>query len=173
MPIDPVYTTPHGLTQELRDLLMTQGNAVLATINDDGSPHLTELLFLLDEADRVLLPTPHSTRKVRNVKARPVATVFFYEQPGWVSCTGNVEVLEGAEAAAANQRNRDRLLTPEGHQTMGRLLAAHEDNTIVVTPTKWLSWNSNAVIPAITALGGDVDAHPPNTWFKDLTVPPG
>jgi hypothetical protein len=55
---------------------------------------------------------------------------------------------------------------------MGRLLAAHEDNTIVVTPTKWLSWKSDAVIPAITALGGDVESHPPDTWFKDLTVPP-
>jgi hypothetical protein len=169
MPIDPVYRTPHGLTENLRARLSTQGNAILATIGDDGSPHLTELLFLLDEEDRVLLPTPHSTRKVRNVLARPVATVFFYEQPGWISCTGPGHVLDGEEAAAANQRNRDRVLTAAGHETMGRLLAEHEDNTIVVTPTRWLSWSSAAVIPEIVRLGGDVESNPPDTWFKDLT----
>lgn len=170
MSIDAVYRTAHGLTDQLRARLMTQSNAILATVNDDGSPHLTELLFLLDDHDRVLLPTPHSTRKVKNFVARPVATVFFYEQPGWVSCTGAVEVLDGEEAADANQRNRDRLLTPAGHETIGRLLSAHEDNTIVVTPTRWLSWSSQAMVPGIMALGGDVEAHPPDTWFIDLTA---
>jgi hypothetical protein len=170
MPINPVYRTPHGLTDELRAQLKTQGNAILATVNEDGSPHLTEVLFLLDDEDRVQVPTPHSTRKIRNVRARPLATVFFYEQPGWISCTGAAHVLVGEEAAAANQSNRDRLLTPGGHLTMGRLLAAHEDNTIVVTPAKWLSWNSDAVVPEIVRLGGDVEANPPDTWFKDLTT---
>jgi Pyridoxamine 5'-phosphate oxidase len=150
--------------------LATQGNAILATIDEDGSPHLTEVLFLLDEDDRVLLPTPHSTRKLRNVLARPIATVFFYEQPGWISCTGAAHVLDGEEAAEANQRNRDRVLTAAGHETMGRLLAEHEDNTIVVSPSRWLSWNSDAVVPEIVRLGGDVEAHPPETWFKDLTA---
>ena len=170
MPIDPVYRTPHGLTDDLRAQLATQGNAILATIDEDGSPHLTEVLFLLDDEDRVLLPTPHSTRKVRNVLARPVATVFFYEQPGWISCTGSAHVLDGQDAATANQRNRDRVLTAAGHETMGRLLAEHEDNTIVVSPSRWLSWNSDAVIPEIIRLGGDVESHPPETWFKDLTA---
>ncbi len=166
--IHPVYRTPHGLTDEIRARLATQENAILATRNPDGGPHLTELLFLLDEDDRILLPTPHNTRKVNNVRARPIATVFFYDQPGWTSCTGTVTVLEGKEAAEADRRNRDRLLTEQGHKTIGLLLAEQEDTTIVVTPTRWLSWSSEALVPGIIELGGDVESNPPDTWFRDL-----
>jgi hypothetical protein len=168
MAIHPTYRTPHGLTKEMREHLARQGNVVLATINEDGSPHLTELLFLLDEQERIQMPTPHNTRKYKNLQERPVASVFFYDQPGWISATGSVELWVGAEAAAANQRNRDRLLTESGHATIGRLLASEEDTTIVLTPSRWLSWNSSTVSAAVTELGGDIEAHPPDTWFRDL-----
>jgi hypothetical protein len=168
MPIHPVYRTSQGLTEQGRTMLARQGNAILATINDDGTPHLTELLFLLDESDRVLLPTPHNTRKVRNVTKRPVATVFFFDQPGWISCVGDTTLLTGAEADRANQANRDRLLTPAGHATIGRVLAAHEDTTIVVTPTRWLGWSSDQLRHHVEEMGGDLAAHPPETWFRDL-----
>lgn len=166
--IHPVYRTPAGLTAEVRANLATQGNAILATISDDGAPHLTELLFLLDEKDRIQLPTPHNTRKLKNLRARPRATVFFYDQPGWTSATGPVEIWTGQRAREANRRNRERLLTEAGHETIGRLLAKHEDTTIVVMPEKWLSWRSDLINPAIRELGGDLDRHPPDTWFKDL-----
>lgn len=171
MPIHPVYRTPSGLTPRIRAALSEQGNAILATIGDDGSPHLTELLFLLDEEDRIQLPTPHNTRKVKNVRARPIATVFFYDQPGWTSATGTVEIWSGEQAREANQRNRERLMTEAGHATIGRLLAEHEDTTIVVTPHKWLSWTGGELTAAIEDLGGDVHQHPPDTWFKDLRAP--
>ena len=170
MPIDPVYRTPQGLTPEMRDNILKQGNVILATISDDGSPHLTELLFDIDSQDRILMPTPHNTRKVKNLRQRPVATLFFYDQPGWTSCTGDVEIIDGEEAAALNRRNRDRLLTDAGHATMGLLLAKHEDLTLRVTPNKWLSWSGSNLISSIIELGGDVEANPPETWFKDLTA---
>lgn len=166
--IHPVYQTPSGLTSEVRAALSEQGNAILATISDDGSPHLTELLFLLDERDRIQLPTPNNTRKLKNLRARPIATVFFYDQPGWTSATGRVEIWTGERAKEANRRNRERVLTEAGHETIGRLLAEHEDSTIVVMPEKWLSWHGDEITPAIRALGGDVEKHPPETWFKDL-----
>ena len=168
MAIHPTYRTPHGLTEEMRGHLNRQGNVVLATVNDDGSPHLTELLFRLDDHDRVQMPTPHYTRKYRNLEKRPVATIFFYDQPGWISATGTVELWTGEKAAAANQENRDRLLTAAGHETIGRLLADQEDTTIVLTPERWLSWAGESMLEDIEALGGDIAANPPETWFKDL-----
>ena len=168
MAIHPAYRTPSGLTPQIRAALSEQGNAILATIADDGSPHLTELLFFLDEEDRIQLPTPHNTRKLKNARARPVATVFFYDQPGWTSATGTVEIWSGDRARDANKRNRERLLTDAGHATIGRLLAEHEDSTIVVTPQKWLSWTGDQLTAEIERLGGDVTQHPPETWFKDL-----
>lgn len=169
MAIDPAYRTPHGLTPEIRANLAKQGNVILATIGDDGAPHLTELLFDIDSRNRILLPTPDNTRKVMNLRQRPLATLFFYDQPGWTSCTGQVEIIEGDEAASLNQLNRDRVLTEAGHATIGRLLAKHEDVTLRVTPHKWLSWSSSSLASGIAELGGDVEANPPDTWFKDLT----
>lgn len=168
MAIHPVYRTPAGLTEEVRSHLAKQGNVILATINDDGSPHLTEVFFLLDEEDRVQMPTPHTTRKYKNLVKRPTATVFFYDQPGWTSATGSVELWSGEQAAEANRLNRERLLTPAGHETIGRLLEDNEDTTIVLTPTSWLSWTGAGMDEEIERLGGDVSAHPPDTWFKDL-----
>ena len=168
MPIHPVYRTAAGLTNELRGVLAKQGNVVLATIDDDGSPHLTVVLFLLDVQDRVQMPTPHNTRKFKNLQKRPVATVFFYDQPGWTSATGSVELWTGEQAAEANRLNRERLLTEGGHETIGRVLSAHEDTTIVLTPRRWLSWSSAATVDKVRRLGGDFEAHPPESWFKDL-----
>ena len=173
MAIDPVYRTTRGLTDEVRDRMSKEGNAILATIGEDGSPHLTELLFMLDEHDRVLLPTPHNTRKLRNVRARPIATAFFHERPGWVSCTGTVEVLAGDEAESTNQRIREHLLTESGLQTIGRVLAAHEDTTIVLSPTKWLSWSGEATMASVIQMDADLEANPPDTWFRDLSKPTG
>jgi hypothetical protein len=140
---------------------------VLATINDDGSPHLTELLFLLDEQDRVQMPTPHDTRKYKNLAKRPMATVFFYDQPGWISATGTVDLWTGKEAAEANERNRERLLTEAGQATIGKVLAAHEDTTIVLTPRRWLSWNAAETMRAVEDTGADLEANPPDSWWRE------
>jgi hypothetical protein len=115
------------------------------------------------------MPTPYNTRKFTNLQKRPVATVFFYDQPGWISATGPVELWEGEQAAEANQRNRDRLLTDAGHATVGLLLADQENTTIVLTPANWLSWSPATMADSIAELGGDVKAHPPSTWWKDLS----
>lgn len=163
-----MYRTPSGLTDQMRQQLAKQGNVILATVNDDGSPHLTEVLFLLDEQDRIQMPTPHNTRKFKNLEKRPVATVFFYDQPGWSSATGTVELWTDEKAAQANRANRDRLLTEAGHATIGLVLAAHEDTTIVLTPTRWLSWSVAKTLDAVSETGADLEANPPDTWWREL-----
>ena len=169
--IPPVYRTPRGLSDDLRRRLSAEGNCVLGTVDPDGSPHLTEVLFSLGEDDHVSVPTPHSTRKVANVVARPVATFFVSLQGGgWVSCTGPASVVTGEAAARTNEGIRHRLLTEAGLATIGLVLAAYEDTTIEIVPTRWLSWSSDEIRPRIEALGGDVEAHPPDTWFKDLSA---
>ncbi len=168
--IPPTYRTPHGLDPGLRKQILTRSNAVLATINEDGSPHLTELLFYLDDEDRLFLPTPHTTKKVRNIVARPTVTVFISVESGWASGTGSARLITGDEAARLNQLNRDRVLTAAGMATMGLLLAAYEDSTIEVTPERWISWNDDLVLDTIVGLGGDIETHPPETWWTDLTA---
>ena len=168
--IPSTYRTPHGLSAELRRLVLEESSVTLGTINPDGSPHMTLLLFLLDDSDRLYLPTPRSTRKVKNLLARPTATALVRLEDGWVSCTGEARVIEGPDAAMINQQVRERLFTNTGLATMGRFLEAHEDATIEITPTKWLSWNSDGILPWIESQGIDLEANPPGTWSKDLTA---
>lgn len=102
--------------------------------------------------------------------ARPKVTVFISVESGWASCTGPARVITEEEAGRLNQLNRERLLTDAGMATMGLLLAAYEDTTIEITPERWMAWNDDAILDTIFALGGDIEAHPPSTWWKDLST---
>jgi len=104
------------------------------------------------------------------VLARPTVTVFFSVESGWASCTGTARIITGDEATRLHQLNRERLLTEAGMATMGLLLAAFEDTTIEITPGRWIAWNDDAVLDTVDSLGGDIEAHPPSTWWKGLSA---
>ena len=167
--IPSIYRTPAGLTSELRATLLAQDHVTLATINPDGSPHMTNVWFMLDEAGLVYLAAPAATRKVKNVMARPRATVLAGWDSGWISATGSARVIRGEEAARINRRIQERLLTEAGMATLGEMNLQHEDVSIEISPTKWLSWTSDEIVPKLQAEGVDLDENPPSTWFKDLT----
>lgn len=116
------------------------------------------------------LPTPMSTRKVKNVLARPTVTALVSIGGGWVSCTGEATVIEEPSADQLNQQVRERLFTAAGLVTMGRFLEAHEDVTIEITPNKWLSWTNDGILPWMESEGIDLEANPPGTWSRDLTA---
>ncbi|MGI9529829.1 MAG: pyridoxamine 5'-phosphate oxidase family protein [Acidimicrobiia bacterium] len=166
MAIPSTYQTPHGLTDGLRAEVGQEARLVLGTINPDGTPHMTLVLFSLDDRDSLFLPTPHSTRKIKNVRERPPVTALISVRSGWVSCYGTASVIEGAEAERVNRGVRERLLTASGLATMGAFLAAHEDATIKVTPHKWLSWSHEVIDPWIESHG--IDASDTADWWKDL-----
>lgn len=163
--IPDTYRTPQGLTDDLRRLLVRKSSVALGTINPDGSPHMTFLLFSLDESDRMYLPTPRTTRKVKNIRDRPEVTALVDLEPGWVSCTGHARIVEGAEAAQLNRRVYDQILTDAGQATIGRFLEAHEDATIEITPTKWLSWQMNRIFEWFAQHG--IDPGNPGEWMAD------
>jgi hypothetical protein len=101
---------------------------------------MTLVLFSLDDRDRMYLPTPRTTRKVKNILDRPSVTALIAIEGGWASCTGHARILEGDVGADLNLGVRERLFTDTGLATMGRFLEAHEDVTIEIVPSKWLSW---------------------------------
>jgi len=147
---------------------MQNSSVALGTINPDGSPHMTLLLFSLDDSDRMLLPTPRTTRKVKNILDRPEVTALVDIGGGWVSCSGRARIVERTEAAALNRSVRERILTDAGLATMGRFLEAHEDVTIEITPTKWLSWEMDPIFEWFDDQGIDLDNHD-GEWMRDLT----
>lgn len=142
--IPPGYRTPPGLTDELRSAAQDEVYAVLGTVGPDGAPHLTRVLFGLDEHDRVLVPTPASTRKIKNIEVRPLVSLIINIGNGWLSCTGPATVVTGGEAMDNNDRVWEHIFGSEPHETV-RFLRAHEDSSIVITPTKWLSWSTGSM----------------------------
>ena len=162
------YQTPHGLSSDVRQLVLEKSSVTLGTINPNGSPHMTLLLFSLDDHDRMYLPTPRTTRKVKNILDRPTVTALIAIEGGWASCTGQARILEGDAAADLNLGVRERLFTETGLATMGRFLEAHEDVTIEITPGKWLSWTMDPILLWFAANGIDVDDFE-GAWMRDLS----
>lgn len=167
MAIPSTYRTPHGLTGALRSEVGEEARLVLGTINPDGTPHMTLVLFSMADRDCLFLPTPRSTRKIKNVREDPHVTALISVRSGWVSCYGTASVIEGAEAEQINRGVRERLLTASGLATMGKFLAAHEDVTIKIDPHKWLSWSHEVIDPWMDSHG--IDASDSANWWKDLS----
>jgi nitroimidazol reductase NimA-like FMN-containing flavoprotein (pyridoxamine 5'-phosphate oxidase superfamily) len=74
-PIHAMYRPRHGLGEAAREVLARGQHAILGTTNPDASVHLAPVLFLHHDG-RIYIETSSGTRKVRNVIARPAATIL-------------------------------------------------------------------------------------------------
>lgn len=123
--VHPVYRARHGLSDVAVGILERGRHAILGTINPDGSAHLAPLLYLHD-AGQLYVATSASTRKARNVGARPTATVLVQDPAAggeaWVSGSGRAELLRGTRARELGGRIRARYLTALGKQELGRVM---------------------------------------------------
>lgn len=104
----------HGMDGEMRQRVARAPVARLATTGEDGRPHVVPICFAL--AGDVLYSAvdgkpkrSRDLRRLRNVRARPWATVLIdhyepdWSRLWWASATGDARVLEvgGAEEARA------------------------------------------------------------------------
>jgi PPOX class probable F420-dependent enzyme len=135
------------LSQEKpQELLQGRRIATLATENDDGSIHLTAVWYLFEEGN-LFVATSSSTRKARNVSARPKASLMVdvrrAGQERGVSASGKVEILRGEESRALNRRIHSRYMGAEAlaDPVVGPVVAAFDDVTLRLVPEKWISWD--------------------------------
>jgi PPOX class probable F420-dependent enzyme len=132
---------------EIDALLEQRLIANLASINPDGSVHLIAMWFRRD-GDRVLFPTSHHTRKARNLRARPNATVMIDRSVGGldlrgVVIRGGVTLVEGDEARALNRSIHARYVSQAGLalEPVAAYLRGGDDLTIAVAMERVSSWN--------------------------------
>jgi PPOX class probable F420-dependent enzyme len=121
--------------------------ANLASVNPDGSVHLIAMWFRRD-GDRILFPTSHHTRKARNLRARPSATVMIDRSVGGldlrgVVIRGSVSFVEGDEARALNRTIHERYVSAEGLalDAVAAYLGSGDDLTIAVAMERVSTWN--------------------------------
>jgi PPOX class probable F420-dependent enzyme len=162
--IHPALRARHGLDEHARQILDRRLYAVLGTENEDRTVHLAPVMFLLD-GTRILIETSTASRKARNLTARPQASVVVHTaDAAWALGSGPATITRGAEARRLNERIRAKYLTDRGQRACGDLLAELDDITIIVTPTRWLSWDMNELLENIAARGADL--HEIEDWFR-------
>lgn len=128
------------------ELLAARLIANLATLNRDGSIHLVAMWFLWQDG-AVLIPTSHSTRKVRNLRRDPRATVMIDDSRGGfdlrgVTTYGRAEVVTGDDAVALNHAIHRKYLEEAGLEleAVSSYLSS-DDVTVRFIPERVSSWD--------------------------------
>ena len=120
--------------------------ASLATLNADGSPHLTAVWYLYQDSC-FFVATSSRSRKARNLGERPTATLMVEtRKPGserGVTATGPVEVISGQNAHELNLRVHHRYLSGDAiaDPQVGGVFAQFDDITLKLRPQVWTWWD--------------------------------
>lgn len=148
---------PEAIAQQMERPI----NAVVGTLNPDGSIHLAFVIFVWHEG-RFYFETASMTQKVKNVRRNPTAS-FAIDPPGFMAMAeGTARVIEGEEAARFNRMVREKNLTDEAVDTVGEAWGEFDDVTVEITPHRWRSWSSAKLVEASKRAAPDL---PPDRWF--------
>jgi PPOX class probable F420-dependent enzyme len=158
------------LSDSMREFLNGRHYATLGTLNEDGSIYLTPVWYLF-ENECLFVETASSTRKVRNILARPEASLMVdvrkLEPEGWVCASGIAEIIAGEQSQEINSKIRRRYLTKAGLEDprVDPVFAAADDVTICLKPNSWRSWELKSVDDKYF---GGVLRQTPQKWFHPL-----
>jgi len=133
--------------EEIWAFVAAQKNVHLATINRDGTPHLTTLWFALEGQD-IILETFTKSQKIKNLERDPRLTVMLedgkvYEELKGVVINGQAELHQEVETVHRLHMAVLRRNTDFDEKTLDAASAsmAPKKTAIVVKPEKIISWD--------------------------------
>lgn len=134
--------------EELWPFIEERKSLQVATLNRDGSPHLTTLWFAVVDG-AIVFETYTKSQKIRNLQRDPriallVETGDRYEELRGVSINGRAELVTDPErvhplARAVMKRNQPGLPDDVLDQVAGRMAAKR--TAVVVRPERIVSWD--------------------------------
>lgn len=135
-------------TLDPKFLTLLEGRRIasLATLNPDGSPHLTAVWYLYQDGC-FFVATSSRSRKARNLAQRPTATLMVEaRKPGserGVTATGPVEVISGKEVHPLNLRIHRRYMSNAAiaDPQVGGVFAQFDDICLKLRPRVWTWWD--------------------------------
>lgn len=132
---------------EIQQEMLTQRRiAAVATIDEEGMPHLTAVWFLFD-GERFYVTVNSSSVKVQNLSGNEkMALMIDSREAGkeiGISASGAAEILQGDEAAEATGAIHTKYLTEEGRADpdVGAVFEEWDDTVIRLTPQRWAAWD--------------------------------
>lgn len=138
---------PSLTSTEIDELLSMTLIANLATLDDDGGIHIVPMWFLR-LGNAICIPTSRHTRKYKNLRARPRASVMIdISRAGLnlkgVLIRGRVELVEGEEAKRINHSIHLKYVTPEGlsDANVASYLSKGDDITVKIHMDHLINWN--------------------------------
>lgn len=158
------------LNDSMRAFLNGRHYATLATLNEDGSMHLTPVWYLFED-ERLFVESAASDRKVRNLLARPQASLLVDSRrqgsEQWVSAFGAAEIIRGERSRAINAKILQRYLTKAGLEDprVGPVFAAGSEVTIGLTPQVWRSFDLKGFDAQFF---GGLLGQTPEQWFLPI-----
>ena len=144
------YRGVKGLDADKEAVLAELRDAVVGTLNPDGTIHMTPVWFLYENG-MVYFETNGRTRKARNVAERGWASVLVISTVDVIGM-GKGRVIDGDEAKQINRRLRAKYLTPAGERPVGGRFERLDDVAVEITPTRWVSWSSAKLIEGLREL---------------------
>jgi general stress protein 26 len=139
---------PSSLTaDEIDKLLSMTVIANLATLGQDDTIHIVPMWFIRIGND-ICIPTSRHTRKYKNLRARPYASVMIdISRAGLdlkgVLIKGPVELIEGNEARKINHQIHLKYVTPAGlsDPSVVSYLSKGDDVTLKIHMSYLVNWN--------------------------------
>ena len=139
---------PPSLTpSEIDKILSMTLIANLATLGEDDTIHIVPMWFLRLGND-ICIPTSRLTRKYKNLKARPYASVMIdISREGLdlkgALIRGPVELVEGEEARKINHQIHLKYVTEEGlnDPSVALYLSKGDDVTVRIHMEHIVNWN--------------------------------
>jgi nitroimidazol reductase NimA-like FMN-containing flavoprotein (pyridoxamine 5'-phosphate oxidase superfamily) len=139
---------PPSLTpSEIDKILSMTLIANLATLGEDDTIHIVPMWFVRLGND-ICIPTSRHTRKYKNLKARPYASVMIdISRKGLdlkgAMIRGPVELVEGEEARKINHQIHLKYVTEEGLKDprVASYLSKGDDVTVRIHMEHIVNWN--------------------------------
>jgi nitroimidazol reductase NimA-like FMN-containing flavoprotein (pyridoxamine 5'-phosphate oxidase superfamily) len=139
---------PPSLTaDEINKLLSMTLIANLATLGEDDTIHIVPMWFIRIGND-ICIPTSRHTRKYKNLRTRPYASVMIDISHGGldlkgVLIKGPVESVEGEETRKINHQIHLKYVTPEGlsDSSVASYLSKGDDVTVKIRMDHLVNWN--------------------------------
>ena len=139
---------PPSLTvAEIDKILSMTLIANLATLGEDYMIHIVPMWFIRI-GDDICIPTSHHTRKYKNLRASPFASVMIdishagLDLKG-VMIKGPVELVEGEEARKINHQIHLKYVTEEGlnDPSVASYLSKGDNITVKIHMDQLVNWN--------------------------------